>query len=228
MLASITKDFTDFHSKETKLWYIEHGVPYHRNYMFYGTPGVAKTSMIRALAGELNVAACFLSLGDRFFTNTNVQAALYKLPIPFMLIIEDVDALFSKDRGAENMSPLTFSGLLNVLNGITSKDGIIMVLTTNHIEKLDPVLIRSGRVDRRFEFTRPAREQMAALFLYFYHDAHKTLCTKFADAVFDRPEKQARSIATLQENFIHTKGLGAQECLEKCDDFFKEFYPEGG
>lgn len=226
MMESIVKDFSDFNSSESRLWYIEHGVPYRRNYMFYGPPGVGKTSTIRALAGKLNVSACFLTLGDRFFTNRDVQRAMRKLPCPAMLIIEDVDSLFNEDRDSTNASPLTFSGLLNALDGMMSKDGIITVMTTNHIEKLDAALIRAGRVDRKFEFRSPHREQMAALFASFYPDAEKDVCDEFAEAVFSRREKQARSIATLQEHFIYTRGLSGRESLNKIDQFFKEFYPQ--
>jgi len=42
---------------------------------------------------------------------------------------------------------LTFSGFLNALDGIRSKDGTITIMTTNHKEKLDPALIRPGRCD---------------------------------------------------------------------------------
>lgn len=228
MLGSIVKDFRDFASSGTKKWYLSHGLPHRRSYLFYGPPGVGKTSTIRALCGELELPACFLALGDYKIGNSELQASLRNIPRPAMLVIEDIDALFNEDRKSDNPSPLTFSALLNSLDGLLSTDGILTVMTTNHIEKLDPALIRAGRVDRKFEFKLPSHEQMKALYASFYPDAEKSLSNEFADIVFARPEKQARSIATLQQHFIYTRGMSARKCVDTLDDFFKEFYPEGG
>lgn len=228
-LDAIVSDFREFSAKETKAWYIAHGLPYRRSYLFYGPPGVGKTSTIRALAGTLEVAACFMSLGDYKIGNGELQDALSSLPpCPSMLVIEDVDALFNETRKNDGPSPLTFSALLNALDGLVSADGVLTVMTTNHLDRLDAALVRAGRVDRRFCFKPPTTEQIKALFLSFYPDAKEKLATNFADAVFARPEKEARSIATLQELFIYTRKKTAEESVELLDHFFTEFYPGGG
>ncbi len=226
MLDSIVEDFREFAADDTEAWYISHGLPHRRSYLFYGPAGVGKTSTIRALAGALKLSACFLSLGDYNIGNRELQDALRNIPKPSMLVIEDIDALFNENRKAENPSMLTFSGLLNSLDGLVSADGILTVMTTNHIEKLDPALIRAGRVDRKFEFKRPAHGQIESLFLSFYPDAGDELATEFADAVFKRPEKDARSIATLQEHFIFTRRGTARESVDALDRFFTMFYPD--
>lgn len=228
-LDAIVSDFREFSAKETKAWYIAHGLPYRRSYLFHGPPGVGKTSTIRALAGALEVSACFMSLGDYKIGNGELQDALRTLPpCPSMLVVEDVDALFTETRKSDSPSPLTFSALLNALDGLVSADGVLTVMTTNHLERLDPALIRAGRVDRRFCFKAPTKEQMRALFLSFYPDAPHKLANEFAEGVFVRPEKEARSIATLQEHFIFTRKKTARESVDALDDFFKEFYPGGG
>lgn len=227
MLDSIVSDFRDFSTEGTKSWYISHGLPHRRSYLFYGPAGVGKTSTIRALSGALNLKTCFLTLGNSNMGNEDLLLALQQMPRPAMLVIEDVDALFNEDRKAEYPSQLTFSGLLNALDGLVSANGILTVMTTNYINRLDPALIRAGRVDRKFEFKLPSAEQMAALFASFYPDADKKLCEKFADEVLKRSEEAARSIATLQEHFIFTRGMNAQESIDSIDTFFNEFYPEG-
>lgn len=141
---------------------------------------------------------------------------------------KDVDALFNEARKSENPSPLTFSGLLNALDGLVSADGILTVMTTNHIDRLDVALIRAGRVDRKFEFKLPSQQSMIALFKSFYPNEDDSLAKEFADQVFSRPEKEARSIATLQEHFIFTRSKTARESVDALDAFFKAFYPEGG
>lgn len=224
-LDAIQEDFKEFKSAGTRKWYVEHGIPHRRSYLFYGPPGTGKTSTIRALAGQLRTSACFLSLSDNHFQNKTLHDAIMKIPRPSMLILEDIDVLFNGDRKSLSNSFVTFSGLLNALDGMLSTSEICIIMTTNHPERLDPALTRAGRVDRRFEFKLPDKTQMKHYFLSFYPDADEKLAKKFADLVFARPEKEARSIATLQGHFIHTRGLSAEESVEKIDHFFEAFYP---
>ncbi|EFX05221.1 bcs1-like protein [Grosmannia clavigera kw1407] len=59
---------------------------------------------------------------------------------------------------------LSLSGLLNILDGVASQEGRILIMTTNHIEKLDKALIRPGRVDMAVKFDLADRDMIAALF----------------------------------------------------------------
>ena len=58
-----------------------------------------------------------------------------------------------------------FSGLLNAIDGVISSDGTILFMTTNHLEKLDPALVRPGRCDRKifFDNATPARVAVAGV-----------------------------------------------------------------
>lgn len=224
-LQRIVDDIHDFDDKATREWYVEHGLPYRRSFLFHGKPGTGKTSTIRALAGALGLSACFLSLGDCRIGNPQLECALADLPSNGLLVIEDIDALFNEDRTSDNPSPLTFSGLLNALDGLISEEGILTIMTTNHIEKLDPAIIRAGRVDRKFEFTPPTKQMIAKFFKTFYSQDVDELAMEFAELVFRRPEPEARSLAALQEHFIYTRGKSARECVDMLDEFFMEFYP---
>jgi chaperone BCS1 len=65
-------------------------------------------------------------------------------------------------------SSVTFSGLLNALDGVASSEERIIFMTTNHFSQLDPALIRPGRVDLQ-EFLDDAEgEQAKRLFIKFY------------------------------------------------------------
>src|SRR5262249_60360189 len=60
------------------------------------------------------------------------------------------------------------SGLRNALDGVSSRAGRVLFLTTNHPEKLDPALVRPGRVDRKVELGYATSDQARRLFLWFY------------------------------------------------------------
>jgi chaperone BCS1 len=65
-----------------------------------------------------------------------------------IILLEDVDAMFIDRTSVQKKKKgVTFSGFLNALDGVRSKDGTILIMTTNHREKLDPALIRPGRCD---------------------------------------------------------------------------------
>jgi chaperone BCS1 len=63
---------------------------------------------------------------------------------------------------------LSLSGLLNILDGVASQEGRVLIMTTNHIDKLDKALIRPGRVDMIVKFDRADREMIASLFRAIY------------------------------------------------------------
>lgn len=222
---TIVTDFRNFANPATKSWYLDHGLPYRRAYLFYGPPGVGKTSMIKALAGELGLTIYFLCLSDKGMGNLQLQRALAQLSKNAMIVLEDVDVLFNRDRDGTTQSPLTFSGLLNALDGLVSEDGVLTVLTTNHIDRLDPALIRAGRVDRRFKFDAPDRQQIIELFKSYYPKCDEKMPGKFAELILARREPSAKCIATLQQHFIFCQQDEAETCVSRVDEFFTAYFP---
>lgn len=63
---------------------------------------------------------------------------------------------------------LSLSGLLNILDGVASQEGRVLIMTTNHLEKLDKALIRPGRVDMVVKFDRADADMTAAIFRAIY------------------------------------------------------------
>ena len=76
----------------------------------------------------------------------------------------------SKPRDEEDLFAPTLSALLNALDGIASTDGVIVVMTTNCPEKLDPAVLRPGRVDYRLHLGPCSLEQGIRMFTKFYGD----------------------------------------------------------
>lgn len=69
---------------------------------------------------------------------------------------------------------ISLSGLLNAIDGVASHEGRVLVMTTNHPEKLDPALIRPGRVDMKVEFSLATRHQMEEIFFRMYWSDSET------------------------------------------------------
>ena len=70
-----------------------------------------------------------------------------------------------KDKSNQGIS---LSGLLNAIDGVASQEGRVLIMTTNHPEKLDEALVRPGRVDMKVAFTMASKPQIRELFVRMY------------------------------------------------------------
>jgi chaperone BCS1 len=162
-------DVRDFFAK--RAWYAEMGIPWRRGYLLHGPPGTGKTSMVFAIAGELGLNLCWLSLTNPKLTDQTIAGLLQKTPPRSLILIEDVDAFFTSRQKQDNQIAVSFSGLLNALDGVAAQEGRIVFLTTNHKSLLDAALIRPGRIDVTYELGLASTEQLRALFLRFHPEA---------------------------------------------------------
>src|SRR3990167_4502038 len=210
----LVNDLDNFLDESTSSWYAKHGIPYKRSYLFYGAPGTGKTSTIAALAGYITRNIAYLHVSDPKMTDSMLKKALQRVPEKSVVVLEDVDALFSLNRTNLGDIPLSFSGLLNALDGIGGKDASIFVLTSNHIERLDPALIRPGRIDVHIEFPICTDEQIELMFMQFYEEASEPLAKEFVGRVTKLSESiKDLTTATLQQYFIAHRTSSAAEAL---------------
>ena len=166
ILEDLLADLREFYRSGT--WYAERGIPYRRGYLLHGPPGTGKTTLVLALAGELKLSVAVLSLSSRLMSDEALRSMIDALPVATLLLIEDVDCVFKDQRTTNSETGVTLSGLLNALDGVSSREGRVLFLTTNHPEKLDPALVRPGRVDRKVELGYATPDQARRLFLWFY------------------------------------------------------------
>jgi chaperone BCS1 len=162
-------DIHEFFSRRE--WYARMGVPWRRGYLLYGPPGTGKTSVAYALAGELHLKLCAMSLSNAKLTDQMLANQLQNTPPRSLILIEDIDAFFNARDKQDARIPISFSGLLNALDGVGAQEGRIIVLTTNHRERLDAALIRPGRIDVEIELGNADAQQLQGMLLRFFPDA---------------------------------------------------------
>ncbi|GAB1389325.1 MAG: hypothetical protein AMXMBFR78_05000 [Rubrivivax sp.] len=150
--------------------YAQLGIPWRRGYLLFGPPGTGKTSLVTALASELRLNVCTLSLASPVVSDEKIHTLLAGVPQRSLLLIEDVDAFFRQRDAAHAQVRLSFSGFLNALDGVATQEGSVLFMTTNHAEQLDPALIRAGRIDERIELGLCNEDQLRRLFLKFHDD----------------------------------------------------------
>ncbi|KAI7985993.1 Protein HYPER-SENSITIVITY-RELATED 4 [Camellia lanceoleosa] len=149
-----------------KEFYRRVGKAWKRGYLLFGPPGTGKSSLIAAMANYLNFDVYDLELTD-LRSNSDLRNLLITTANQSILVVEDIDcslelqdrmkaaAMAAAARGRDPYyaynqgSGVTLSGLLNFIDGLWSScgDERIIVFTTNHKDKLDPALLRPGRMD---------------------------------------------------------------------------------
>lgn len=158
----LINDINDFVSKEK--WYFNRGLNYRRGYLFYGPPGNGKTSLCLGIAKHFNKDIYFLNLNDIKQDSALIKFFTYMSPNS-ILVVEDVDAILGCRDGEAKVS---FSSLLNCMDGAFSKHNLITIMTTNHIEKIDSALIREGRIDVKINIENPDIDMIEKYLSTFY------------------------------------------------------------
>jgi hypothetical protein len=166
--------------KESEPWYQSRGIPWKRGWLLHGRPGTGKTALARAIAEDLDLPVFVYDLAS--LHNDELRQAWSQMlaEVPCMALMEDIDAVFdgrSNVSFGESRQSLTFDCLLNCLDGIQRADGLLVIITTNRLEKIDPALgvqggdagsTRPGRIDRVVELTEidePGRRKIVSRIL---------------------------------------------------------------
>ena len=209
-------------------WYANRGIPYRRGYLFYGAPGVGKTSLSFALAGVFGLEIYCLSLTEVTLTEEDLIMLFTALPQRCIVLLEDIDCAgvsrpqptseekksrrkskrSSRKNDPEASPPskltnaITISGLLNAIDGVATAEGRILIMTTNYPDKLDPALTRPGRIDMRIEFKLASKQQIKELFLRMYS----------ADST--ESNKQPTRLSQIMSQKDATQGLGKPVSVE--------------
>lgn len=154
LLRDLVKEIQQFVQPSTRAFYTEIQEPYHFNMLFYGVPGTGKTSLITALATELRRPIHRIS--PKLFRNSTEATRGFREEVSgiqnAIVVIDEADLIIKNRK--EKMSEedeATLHTLLNYLDDVG--DGNIVILCTNHPDRLDPAIQRSGRINLKIPFS---------------------------------------------------------------------------
>ena len=189
-------------------WYRLRGIPHRRGVLLHGPPGCGKTSLILALAGHLGLGISVLNLSDPAMTDSVLQARIADLPRNTILLLEDIDAAFvSRDTTSSSSSAhggqslVTLTGLLNALDGVVASEARLTFLTTNYLDRLDPALIRPGRVDIKQLIGYCSHLQAEEMFTKFFPESSELEKKTFVRNIFSQNLPQI-STAQIQAHLL--------------------------
>lgn len=176
----LISEITEFNSPESKKMYNRWGIPHKRGYIFHGVPGCGKTSTIYCLANHFQM--------DVYFIDPNENVRFRNINPGSIVVVEDIDSHScshkrelvedTKDEKKVVGGGKAFKTLLEVLDGQDYLHDCVVIFTTNHIDHIDPAIIRPGRIDKKIEFSHLTTDTFFRLVKFYYGD-------EFSETDFD-------------------------------------------
>lgn len=166
--------------------YIKFGRPYKTSFLLTGVPGSGKSSIAKALGLKYNRRMYVLNF-TKSLTDDSLIDLFNDINDDSILLLEDIDAYFI-DRKAQDIN-ISFSVLINCLDGALAKgNGLIIIITANNPDRLDPALLRPGRIDKIIKFDYPKKKEIETAFYSITeqdptNDIAKTNFAKFYEVI---------------------------------------------
>lgn len=175
----------------SKEFYLKNRIPWKRGILLFGKPGNGKTSIIRTIMSMYPFKPVTIAPG----VNDDAVREAFNYAeeqSPALLYFEDLDSLFEKN--------VDISSFLNLMDGISAKNGLLVVATANDVKKLKSnITDRPSRFDRKFEIPLPNQE-MAYIYLKRWFGS--LITTKKCRDLAKYAEKYEFSYAYLKELYI--------------------------
>ncbi|KAL1316468.1 hypothetical protein HN51_068666 [Arachis hypogaea] len=212
-----------------KEFYMKVGKPWKRGYLLYGPPGTGKSSLIAAIANYLKFNVYDLEL-DSITSNESLMLLMRSTTSRSIIVIEDIDCnkeVHVRRREQEDfgdtdlesvqhddaapeiikVDKFTLSALLNYMDGLWSGYGEerIIIFTTNHKDKIDPALLRPGRMDMHIHLS------------FLRAKAFRILASNYLDIPGDQPHPLFQEIEDLLDTTDVTPAVVAEQLIRSED-----------
>lgn len=197
---ALQKDVYGFFSSEKT--YKDLGIPWKRGLIMYGPPGNGKTISLKAIMKDCETKGFTPLYVKSFHHWAGDERGMYEVfnkaraVAPCVVILEDLDSLIDDANR---------SFFLNQVDGLANNDGLLLIGTTNHFDRLDPGLsTRPSRFDRKYEFGDPDEEGRKLYVLYWKKKLESNHDIDFSDNLVDEIAKLTDkfSFAYLKEAFV--------------------------
>ena len=207
----IIKNIGTFFDPDTRADYLSYGIPYKCVYMLYGVPGSGKTSTINTIASYFDCDIYAIPISKELTDYMLIDAISYiedKEDKKKVIVIEDIDSIFTNRKKGDDENGITLQGILNCLDGFSCIEGTLLFITANNPEILDQALIRSCRIDYKYELG--------------YADKYQTEC--IFCKLFPQEKENFKKFYNLIKNKEYTTAM-LQEFLffnRRCDDIYSK------
>lgn len=198
-------------------------------YLLTGVPGSGKSSLIKAIAKKY-VRPLYVVSFSKSLDDENLIELIANVKNGGIIVLEDIDAFFI-DREPKDIN-VSFSAFINVLDGATSPaNNTLIFMTANNPERMDPALLRPGRVDKIIKFEAPRKKEVRDAFMamttepdvskfteFYKYVANANVCAAaIVDFLFRHPDDYLDHAEELAE---HSKLL-AEIANSKNDTMYK-------
>ncbi|MEA3354671.1 MAG: AAA family ATPase [Campylobacterota bacterium] len=195
------EEVVDFLNNPSK--YQKYGVSLPKGVLLVGPPGVGKTLIAKAVAGEADVpffyqsgssfVHIYVGMGAKRVRELFMAA---KAQAPSIVFIDEIDAVGKKrGLGSNDEREATLNELLTQMDGFDSKSGVMVIAATNKIDVLDEALLRAGRFDRRVFLSLPNKDDRIKILKLYLKD--KRYDFDIEKLAFDTSGFNSSALATL-------------------------------
>ena len=215
---SLIKNIEEFYDPDTRADYLSHGIPYKSVILLYGPPGTGKTSSINTIASHFDADVYVIPISKELTDYGLIDAISYleeKEEKKRIIVIEDIDSIFTDRKKGDDENGITLQGLLNCFDGFACVEGTLLFITANKPEVIDEALLRSCRVDHRYELDYADEYQSKFIYEKMAPEGDKDSFQKFYKLV----KNKKYTTAMLQEFLFPNRKK--ETIFDVMDDFYK-------
>jgi adenylate kinase family enzyme len=142
--------------------YATYGMPYKIVFLFTGGAGLGKSTLAFALASQFDLDLYVYSFCDHA-SDSSLIRAVHDMDHNSLLLLEDVDAGLEQHK-------ITMNAITNITDGSLVRDRMVVIMTTNYIDRLNEILLRPGRIDKILKIELPTPEIVHRIVTFYRKD----------------------------------------------------------